>query len=744
MPRKGPPKKTRLTNEPILQGRVIAHRDGFGFVKVDPEDIYLNKHEMRQVFNGDLVSVKPTRADNRGRREGKILEVLERSTDLLVGQYLVDGNIAYLRPEGGSGSDIHILEQNSGGATHGQMVSVSITEYPTMYAPAHGKVIEILGEKMDAGVEIQVAIRRFGIPHEWPKGVEQAAKSFGSSVEEKDWKNRLDLRNEPFVTIDGEDARDFDDAVLCKPTKEGWKLWVAIADVSNYVAPGSDLDKEALNRGNSVYFPDHVVPMLPEVLSNGLCSLNPNVDRLAMVCEMEIDGQGVVSSYRFAEAIIKSHARLTYTRVFQALEEVGKDEQPIREDLDSICEYLDNLSTLFDILFAARQKRGAMEFETVETRIIFDRNRKIERIDPVHRNKAHRLIEECMLCANVCAADFLESLKVPGLFRVHEPPVADRLNSLHDYLSQLGLYLGGGDKPSPADFKVLADQVAERPDFSVVQTQMLRTMQQAVYQPENLGHFGLAYSGYAHFTSPIRRYPDLLVHRAIRSVIRSRKKTDKVIRMSGASAIKKADIYPYDEVALVSLGEQCSSTERRADEATRDVMQWLKCEYLLERVGEKHLSIVSSITNFGLFVELQDLYIEGLIHITALPKDFYEFDQASMQLIGRSTRRIFSLGDRALVQIARVNLDERKIDLVLADSTSDKPLKGSYSKQGKKSRRDGANQKSPVDPWARSRGGSENRDSRDDRDNSHKSSKKTARKKSGKKRTTPKHKRRKK
>ncbi len=722
MPKKGTASSNKVSNQQNIEGRVIAHRDGFGFVKADPDDIYLSKDEMRQVFNGDLVSVKLGRVDSRGRRDGTILEVLERSNDIMVGQYLVDRDFGYLRPEGSSAIDIHILPENSGGASHGQMVSVAITEYPTTHAPAHGKVVEVLGEKMDAGVEIQVAIRRFGIPHEWPDGVEEAANKFGSTVNEAHIKHRLDLREEPFVTIDGEDARDFDDAVLCKPFKKGWKLWVAIADVSEYVAPGSELDKEAVNRGNSVYFPDHVVPMLPEALSNGLCSLNPHVDRLAMVCEMDIDGAGAVTGYRFAEAVIRSHARLTYTRVFQALEEVGQAEQSVRKEMGSISQRIDDLAALFDILFAARQKRGAMEFETVETRIIFDRNRKIERIDPVHRNQAHRIIEECMLCANVCAAGFLESQKVPGLFRVHEPPVADRLNSLQDYLSQLGLYLGGGDKPAPVDFKKLADQVADRPDFSVVQMQMLRSMQQAVYQPENLGHFGLAYECYAHFTSPIRRYPDLLIHRAIRSVIRSGQKSDKVIRVKGASNLKKAAIYPYDETALANLGEQCSQNERRADEATRDVMQWLKCEYLLERVGEKHMAIVSAVTGFGLFVELQDLYIEGLIHITALPKDYYEFDQASMKLIGRSTRRIFSLGDRVLVQIARVNLDDRKIDLVLADSNSD-----SENQSEPKSRRGSRRENLPADPWANSRANA-----------------KAKVKKTGKKRTTPKHKRKRK
>ena len=726
MPRKGSSKKVSQDSKTI-EGRVIAHRDGFGFVKAEPEDIYLNKYEMRQLFNGDLVSVKLGRTDNRGRRDGVVLEVLERSTNTMVGQYLVDSGVGYLRPEGGSATDIHILPENSAGAAHGQMVSVAITEYPTAFAPAHGKVIEVLGDKMDPGVEIQVAIRRFGIPHQWPDGVEEEANIFGDKVDAAHVKNRLDLRDQPFVTIDGEDARDFDDAVLCKPVGNGWKLWVAIADVSEYVAVGSALDQEAINRGNSVYFPDYVVPMLPEALSNGLCSLNPEVDRLAMVCEMDIDDKGVVSDYSFSEAVIKSHARLTYTKVFQALEEASKKDEPqkVRTELGALTQQIDDLSQLFDLLFAARQKRGAMEFETVETRIIFDRNRKIERIEPVHRNKAHRLIEECMLCANVCAADFLSTQKIPGLFRVHESPVPDKLNALRDYLTQLGLYLGGGDDASPSDFKALVEQISDRPDASVVQTQLLRSMQQAVYQPENNGHFGLAYEGYAHFTSPIRRYPDLLMHRAIRSLIRSSRKSDKVERVKNTPKMKKADIYPYDEAVLASLGEQCSANERRADEATRDVMQWLKCEYLLEHVGEKHRAVVSAVTNFGLFVELENLYIEGLVHITALPKDYYEFDHTTMQLIGRSTRRIFSLGDRALVQIAQVNLDDRKIDLVLADSSDANSEFSSEvrSESKSKSRQGSRNNNLPPDPWAnaRAKSGSE---------------KKPKGKKSGKKNTT--------
>ena len=713
MPRKGKDQINTSSTSQEVTGRVLAHRDGFGFVQAEPDDFYLNKYEMRQVFDGDLVRVKPGKPDNRGRREAVILEVLERQMKRVVGQYISVDDTAFLRPEGMEGGpDITIPRKMSGDARHGQMVVAEIKEYPTAYRPAYAKVVEILGDKMDAGVEIQVAIRRFDIPHEWPRGVENDAERIGSSVKAKDKKNRVDLREQPFVTIDGEDARDFDDAVLCYPTDQGFKLWVAIADVSHYVMPGSKLDKEAVNRGNSVYFPDHVVPMLPEALSNGLCSLNPKVDRLTLACEMDISRSGEILDYKFCEALIRSHARLTYTRVFQALEEKGKDETPTRDELGDLAPQLDSLDQLFHVLFERRTQRGAMEFETVETKIVFDRNRKIKEIVPVHRNRAHRLIEECMLCANVCAADLLENADLDALFRVHEAPVADKLGALRDYLSQMGLWLGGGDTPQPADFKQLSEVVAKRPDALVVQMQILRSLQQAVYQPENKGHFGLAYPRYTHFTSPIRRYPDLLVHRAIRYLIRSNSKNKYLRRVDGAGTLRKNQIYPYDLDALKQLGENCSMTERRADDATRDVIQWLKCEYLMEHVGEKHHGIVSAVTHFGLFVQLEQLFIEGLVHITALPSDYYEFDAATMQLIGRSSRRIFSLGDRALVQIARVSLDERKIDLVLADS--------SESQGGRKD---------PLPPPSNRR-----KASRGDKPGGEK--------KRGGKRTTPKHKRR--
>lgn len=648
----------------LITGKVIGHPEGYGWVSAEPNDIYLNRHEMRLVLPGDEVAVRPTQADHRGRIEGAIVEVIRRNNENLVGQLIAGQGLNYVRPDDPKFSqDIIVDEDNLGNARHGQMVVVGLIEQPSPHSPPRGKVLEILGDKMDPGVEIQVAIRRFGIPHDWPKSVSAAAKQLGSEVAEEDKINRLDLRDTPLITIDGADARDFDDAVHCEKSGSGWILRVAIADVSHYVHPGAPLDQEAEKRGTSVYFPDHVVPMLPEEISNGLCSLNPEVDRLTLVCEMQIDKEGKVGKYKFAEAIIRSHARLTYDQVFAVIEGKGEGRaQAMKKQIMA-------LHQLYKVLLQARYERGALDFDSTETRVIFDTHRKIDQIVPIQRNDAHRLIEECMLCANICAADFLESHKLPGLYRVHDTPKPERLDGLRDFLSNIGLWLGGGEQPSPMDFKKLTDQIGNRPDRHLIEMQILRAQQQAVYQPENNGHFGLAYEAYAHFTSPIRRYPDLLVHRAIRSVIRSDNKSSRVQRFPGAKPLKRSAIYPYDLAQMEQLGEHCSMAERRAEEASRDVLQWLKCEFLLDRVGETFPAIVATITPFGLFAELEGLYIEGLVHITALPKDYYDHDPVAHKLIGRKTRRIFGLGDRALVQVARVSLDERKIDLVLADSS---------------------------------------------------------------------------
>ncbi len=652
----------------LLHCRVQGHRDGYGFAMPlgGGEDVYLSARQMDRVFDGDEVLVQVTGLDRRGRQEGKVVEVLARAHQSVVGRYQEESGIGIVIPENSRiNHQVLIPPREKGKARSGQIVTAEITDYPTHRLGAKGRITEILGEHLDPGMEIDVAIRSHGIPWEWPEAVIDAAGGLEAEPLEEDKLHRVDLRKLAFVTIDGEDARDFDDAVYCeKRTLGGWRLWVAIADVSHYVRPGSPLDDEAARRGNSVYFPEKVVPMLPEALSNGLCSLKPAVDRLAMVCEMELSRDGELGKFSFYEAVIHSHARLTYTQVGEALESGSHPDVDQRRIPD-----LKRLHSLYKVLRGARDRRGAIDFETVETRIIFNEQRKIESIVPVVRNDAHKLIEECMLCANVAAAAFYEANGLPTLYRVHEGPTEEKLENLRKFLGELGLDLGGGEKPTPLHYQRLLQQIEEREDAHVIQTMLLRSLRQAVYQAENLGHFGLHYEAYAHFTSPIRRYPDLLVHRGMRSVIRSGKRGGKAVRRTrGAQAIPRNEIFPYDEHAMTVFGEHCSMTERRADDATREVNAWLKCEYLQDHVGDEFNGVISAVTGFGLFVELEDLYIEGLVHITALPGDYYNFDASHQRLSGERSGRSFQLGGSVRVQVARVDLDDKKIDLELIDS----------------------------------------------------------------------------
>lgn len=659
----------------LLRCRVQGHRDGYGFAipAEGGEDVYLSARQMRSLFDGDTILVAVTGTDPRGRPEGKVVEVLERGVTQVVGRYEEDAGIGFVRPDNRRISqDILIPPKMKGGAKHGQIVGAEITHYPEGRVGAKGRITEVLGEHLDPGLEIDVAIRSHNIPWEWPEEVLAAAGQLRDEPEEEDKRHRVDLRDQPFVTIDGEDARDFDDAVCCrKRLRGGWILWVAIADVSHYVQVGSALDREATIRGNSVYFPERVVPMLPEVLSNGLCSLNPHVDRLAMAVELQVSGSGELQKFSFCEAVICSQARLTYTQVGEFLESGDSEDvprglhKPVRE-----------LHALYGALRKAREARGAIDFETTETRIVFNEQRKIEAIVPVTRNDAHKVIEECMLCANVAAARFFDRHEMPVLYRVHAGPSEDRLTNLRSFLGELGLGLSGGAKPSPEDYQQLLQQIGERPDAHIVQTMLLRSLSQAVYKPDNEGHFGLNYPEYAHFTSPIRRYPDLLIHRAIRSVVRSKARSRLVRRVSGASMLAKEQIYPYDEAAMVYLGEQCSMSERRADDATREVQSWLKCEYLLDHVGEEFDGVVSSVTNFGLFVELTGIYIEGLVHISNLPGDYYHFDIAQQRLVGERSGRSFQLGAPLRVLVAAVKLDERKIDLEPVDLPAPRKQRG--------------------------------------------------------------------
>ncbi|MGQ9425554.1 ribonuclease R [Gilvimarinus sp. F26214L] len=661
----------------LLRGTVQGHKDGFGFFipQTGGDDLYLTFRQMQKVFDGDEVLVRPAGVGFKGKREAVIVEVLARNTSEVVGRYYKENGIKFVRPDNPRLTlDVLLPPEEPVEAEDGQYVVAEIVQQPDRKHPPVGRISQILGDHMAPGMEIDVAVRSHGIPHVWPSDVHVQTDAIGEEVPEEHKQHRVDLRHLPFVTIDGEDARDFDDAVYCETKRlGGWRLWVAIADVSSYVEPDSPLDREARKRGTSVYFPDHVVPMLPEALSNGLCSLNPEVDRLVLVCEMTVSRSGRLTGYKFYEAVIYSHARLTYNKVWQMVQERHEDGPGhLRTQYKQVVRHVDQLHALYLAMRSERDRRGAIDFETVETRIVFDQNRKIQEIVPVERNDAHKLIEECMLAANISAARFLEKHDLVGLYRVHMGPEEEKLANLREFLGELGLYLPGGKKPKPEHYQEVMAMIEGRPDAQLIQTVMLRSMKRAMYQPDNEGHFGLNYEAYTHFTSPIRRYPDLLVHRAIRSVIRSKKSSRNVKRVSGAKVIAQKHVYPYDMDAMLYLGEHCSLTERRADEATRDVVSWLKCEFLQDHVGDQFEGVVTSVTGFGLFVELKDLYVEGLIHITALPRDYYYYEQAQHRLVGEHSRQVFRLGDELLVQVAAVNLEERKVDFELIEARSKK------------------------------------------------------------------------
>lgn len=663
-----------VTKMDLIRGRVQAHRDGYGFlIPADGgEDLYLGSRQMSTVFDGDEVLCRAGGIDHRGKQEAVIVEVLVRNTKQLVGRLFDENGVVFVQPDNARiGHDIMVPRNLVGDASVGQYVMVEITGQPGWRTPPTGRVVEVIGEHMAPGMEIDVAIRTHDIPHTWSEAAEREAQALDPEPLEADKQHRVDLRKLPFVTIDGEDARDFDDAVYCEAKLlGGWRLWVAIADVSHYVKVGSALDQEANLRGTSVYFPERVVPMLPEALSNGLCSLKPKVDRLCMVCEMTISRSGKLTGYQFYEGVIHSHARLTYTKVGAILDDKHPDHRPFRIEYKDRVPDLEQLHRLYFALRGARAERGAIDFETTETRIVFGRERKIDTIVPVVRNDAHKLIEECMLAANVATARFLEKHKLPALFRVHEGPTEEKLETLREFLGELGLSLAGRSKPGPEHYQQLLASIEDRPDAHIIQTMMLRSLRQAVYQPENLGHFGLNYPAYAHFTSPIRRYPDLLVHRAIRHLIRSERPSKYVKRVSGAGVIPQKQIFPYDFAAMVSLGEHCSMCERRADDATRDVVAWLKCEYLQDRVGDEFDGVVSAVTGFGLFVELVDVYVEGLVHVSALDSDYYHFDPSRQRLVGERSGAVFQLGDAVRVQVARVSLEDKKIDLEMVSGAT--------------------------------------------------------------------------
>ncbi|MHA2878462.1 ribonuclease R [Vibrio campbellii] len=661
----------------MVKGYVIGHKDGHGWVRPEgsvgkDNDIVLPHHQMKHIIHGDYVLVQPTDNSKRGRREGRLVRVLEERNTQIVGRFFLEYGYSYVVPDDSRISqDILIPNEHKAGARMGNVVVIEITDRGSRSRGMMGKVVEVLGENMAPGMETQIAIRTHQIPHDWPEAVDKQIENLGEDVPEEAKVGRVDLRDLPLVTIDGEDARDFDDAVYCEKKKSGgWRLWVAIADVSYYVRTDSALDKEAINRGNSVYFPSQVVPMLPEVLSNGLCSLNPQVDRLCMVCEMTISDTGKLSGYKHYEAVMNSHARLTYNKVGAILE--GDEE--LRMRYHAVVPHLEELHAMYKVLKEARDNRGAIEFETVEAKFIFNADRKIESIEPVIRNDAHKIIEECMILANIASASYVEKAKEPALYRVHESPGELRLQGFRDFLSELGLDLKGGLEPSPTDYADLVKQIAERQDKELIQTMLLRSMKQAVYNADNAGHFGLALKRYAHFTSPIRRYPDLLLHRAIKYLIAKEegRNQDRWTPTGGYH-------YSFDDMDF--YGEQCSMTERRADDATREVADWLKCEYMQDHVGDELDGVIANVTSFGFFVRLTELHIDGLVHISTLANDYYQFDPIGQRLIGESFGNIYRLGDAVKVKVLAVNLNDKQIDFELIETSRKLRGKGKTAKK---------------------------------------------------------------
>ncbi|OOF57293.1 ribonuclease R [Rodentibacter myodis] len=643
----------------LIKGTVIGHREGYGFLHVDgkKDDLFIPNHQMQRVMHGDFVLAQPAGLDRRGRREVRIVRVLENRKKQIVGRFFLENGFGYVVPDDSRiGRDILVPNEHRNGARMGQVVVVELMERSATFSQPMGMITEILGENMAKGMEVEIALRNHDIPHKFPSAVEKYVKKFTEDVPEAAKKGRVDLRDLPLVTIDGEDARDFDDAVYCEKHGKGWKLWVAIADVSYYVRLRTALDAEAHNRGNSVYFPNRVVPMLPEILSNGLCSLNPQVDRLCMVCEMQISAKGKLTDYRFYEAVMNSHARLTYTKVAKILE--GDTE--LRERYASLVPHLEALHHLYQALLSARHQRGAIDFETIETKFIFNAMGRIERIEPVVRNDAHKIIEECMILANIAAANFMQKHNEPALYRIHATPSEEKLTSFRTFLSEFGLTLEGGLKPTTKDYAALLEKVKSRPDHELIQTMLLRSLSQAVYNADNIGHFGLALEEYAHFTSPIRRYPDLTLHRGIKYLLAKEQGTKRKTTESGGYH------YSFDEMDL--LGEHCSMTERRADDATRETADWLKCEYMRDHVGGEFNGVISSVTGFGLFVRLDELFIDGLVHISTLANDYYQFDAAKQRLIGENSGMQYRLGDKVRIRVEAVHLEQKMVDFSLVGS----------------------------------------------------------------------------
>jgi ribonuclease R len=646
----------------LIPGTVIANPDGFGFLRLDvgTDDLFLPPFEMRKVMHGDRVLASVTGMDRRGRREGAIVEVLERRLTRLIGRFETESGISYVVPDDRRiQRNIQIPPDAHGDARHGQLVVIEITQAPDSHRPPIGRVLTVLGERLTASLAVQAAIHGHELPHEFPQAVLAEAAAVPLTVEEGAVAGRVDLRATPLVTIDGEDAKDFDDAVYCEPNRDGFRLVVAIADVSHYVRPGTPLDDEAVKRATSVYFPGFVVPMLPETLSNGICSLNPKVDRLCFVCDMQVDRKGEVTHSRFYEAVMHSHARLTYTLVWNAVGEVAEEvREDARNQVGSVLPHVEALHQLYQVLAKARQRRGAIEFESSEVRFVLGPQGEVVQAGMLQRNDAHKLIEECMIAANVEAAKFLLSRQVPAAYRIHERPPEQKYEDLLEFLQEFALRMPPWAKVQPKDFTALLTKIRERPDAALLESVLLRSQSLAVYSAENVGHFGLALEAYAHFTSPIRRYPDLLVHRAIKHAL------------TGA----QPEAFKYSPAQMSALALQCSERERRADEAEREVDERYRAAWMEQHVGGQFAGVISGVTSFGLFIELDDSKVNGLVHVTQLPSDFYHFDPIRKTLTGERTQREFRLGDRVEIIVLKASVEDRRIDFRLVEERGAKPL----------------------------------------------------------------------
>ncbi|WP_457097285.1 ribonuclease R [Lysobacter sp. P5_B9] len=646
----------------LIAGTVIANPDGFGFLRPDKgggDDLFLPPFEMRKAMHGDRVLASVTGMDRRGRREGAIVEVLERRLNRLIGRFELESGISYVVPDDRRiQRNVQIPPDARGDAKHGQLVVAEITQAADSWRPPIGRVLTVLGERLTASLAVQAAIHGHDLPHEFPQEVLSEAAAVPLAVDAATAAARVDLRQLPLVTIDGEDAKDFDDAVYCEPNRDGFRLVVAIADVSNYVRPGTPLDDEAQKRATSVYFPGFVVPMLPETLSNGICSLMPKVDRLCFVCDMQVNRDGEVTQSKFYEAVMHSHARLTYTLVWNA---VGDVTDEAREDaqgqIGSLMPHIEHLHQLFRVLAKARERRGAIEFETSEVRFVLGSKGEVVQAGMLQRNDAHKLIEECMIAANVEAAKYLLSHHIPAPYRIHERPPEAKYADLLEFLKEFALRMPPWAKVQPRDFTALLKKIRERPDAALLESVLLRSQSLAVYSPDNVGHFGLALEAYAHFTSPIRRYPDLLVHRAIKHAL------------SGA----RVESFKYPPSAMTALALQCSERERRADEAEREVDERFRAAWMEQHVGGQFSGVISGVTSFGLFVELDDSKVNGLVHVTQLPSDFYHFDPIRKTLAGERTGREFRLGDRVDIIVLKASVEERKIDFRLVEERGVKP-----------------------------------------------------------------------